>query len=135
MEIGSLGDVLSPEAQMLILAAGLAVAPSLGVGIQKLIGNLQAPPYLAVISVFFIAAMVGLIDDISNIPQRLKVIAVAFAALPLLLVHIGDSINLPFGDTIGLVGWVYFLYWLLLGPFGGSGVAHAMNMTGGGNAP
>jgi len=183
MEIGSLGDVLSPEAQMLILAAGMAFAfslaitiialpglirkmrqggmvgrdvnkpgsvkvPELGgiaalfgfsislslvVGIQKLIGNLQEPPYLAVISVFFIAAMVGLIDDISNIPQRLKVIAVAFAALPLLLVHIGDSINLPFGYTIGLVGWVYFLYWLLLVPFGVSGVANAMNMSAGYN--
>src|SRR3990170_6984647 len=183
MEIGSLGDILSPEAQMLILAAGMAFAfslaitiialpglirkmrqggmvgrdvnkpgsvkvPELGgiaalfgfsislslvVGIQKLIGNLQEPPYLAVISVFFIAAMVGLIDDISNIPQRLKVIAVAFAALPLLLVHIGDSINLPFGYTIGLVGWVYFLYWLLLVPFGVSGVANAMNMSAGYN--
>src|SRR3989304_3370508 len=113
MEIGSLGDILSPEAQMLILAAGMAFAFSLAItiialpglirkmrqggmvgrdvnkpGIRKLIGNLQEPPYLAVISVFFIAAMVGLIDDISNIPQRFKAIAVAFSALPLLLVHI-----------------------------------------------
>src|SRR4030067_995476 len=124
MEIGSLEDILSPEEQMLRLAVS---------GHRNRSEPPRDPPYLAVISVFFIAAMVGLIDDISNIPQRLKAIAVAFAALPLLLVHIGDSIDLPFGYTIGLVGWVYFLCWLLLVPFGVSGVVNAMNKSAGDN--
>src|SRR6266511_1470918 len=97
MNIGSLEDILSPEFQMLLLAIAMAFAFSISlsvvVGIQKLAGNIAEPPYLAVISVFFIAAMVGLIDDISNIAQRLKAVAVSFAALPLLLIAGWVQIN------------------------------------------
>src|SRR3989304_3975038 len=41
MEIGSLGDVLSPEAQMLILAAGMAFAFSLAITIIALPGLIR----------------------------------------------------------------------------------------------
>ncbi len=122
-----------PELGGIAALFAFSISLSVVVGIQKLIGNLEEPPYLAVISVFFMAAMVGLIDDISNIPQRLKVVAVAFAALPLMLVHVGSAIQLPFGQSIPLVGVMYFLYWLVLVPLGVTGVANAMNMSAGYN--
>src|SRR3972149_6783241 len=41
-----------------------SISLSLVVGMGKLTGNISEPAYLAAISVFFIAAMIGLIDDI-----------------------------------------------------------------------
>jgi len=109
------------------------IAALFGVGVQKIVGDIAEPPYLAAISVFFIAAMVGLIDDISNIPQRVKVVGVGFAALPLMLVHLGTEVPFPFGHSIALIGTLYFVYWLLLVPAGVTGVANAMNMSAGYN--
>src|SRR3990172_5624270 len=75
-----------------------SISLSLVVGVEKLVGNLYEPPYLEAISVFFIAAMIGLIDDISNIRQRVKAVAVVFAALPLLLVHFKND-----GSGVGTI--------------------------------
>jgi UDP-N-acetylglucosamine--dolichyl-phosphate N-acetylglucosaminephosphotransferase len=130
-------DVNKPERNEVPELGGIAalfafsISLSIIVGVQKILGNIAEPPYLAVISVFFIAAMVGLIDDISNLPQRLKVFGVAFAALPLMLVHEGTGVSLPFGYQIGLIGSTYFVYWLVLVPAGVTGVANAMNMSAG----
>ncbi len=111
-----------------------SISVSFVVGLNKLEGNIFEPPYLAAISTFFIAAVVGLIDDISNIRQRLKIVAVAFAALPLMLVHIGpEVIDLPFGATLDLQGQYYLAYWLLLVPIGVTGAANAMNISAGYN--
>lgn len=111
-----------------------SVSLSLVVGFQKLLGNVAEPPFLAAISVFFMAATIGLIDDISDLPQRLKAVAVAFAALPLMLVHLGAPvISFPFGYQIAFVGDSHLLYWLILVPVGVTGVANAMNMSAGYN--
>src|SRR2546427_11170312 len=64
-----------------------SISLSIVVGLQKLVGDIYEPPYLAAIAVFFVASMIGLIDDISNVKQRVKTLAVVFAALPLLLAH------------------------------------------------
>ena len=123
-----------------------SISLSIVVGVEKLTGNIAEPPYLAAISVFFIASMIGLIDDISNIRQRVKALAVVFAALPLMLVHFRNS-----GDGVGTIeigentfvalpldGILDFratplLYWFLLVPIGVTGVANAMNMSAGYN--
>ena len=111
-----------------------SISLSLFVGLSKLLSNVSEPPYLAAISAFFIAAVVGLIDDISNIRQRLKIVAVAFAALPLMLVHIGpEVVDLPLGASLDLQGNYYLAYWLLLVPIGVTGAANAMNMSAGYN--
>ena len=92
--------------------------------------------YLAPISVFFIAAMVGLIDDISNMKQRVKAMVVVFAALPLMIVHFGpEVINFPFGLSINFESpyEVYLFYWLILVPIGVTGMGNAMNMSAGYN--
>lgn len=111
-----------------------SVTLSLVVGLGKLIGNVAEPPFLAAISVFFMASMIGLIDDISDIRQRLKAVVVGFAALPLLLVHLGPEIvDLPFGLEIRFVPEMYLVYWLVLVPIGVTGIANAMNMSAGYN--
>ncbi|MGI0150006.1 MAG: hypothetical protein ACREDF_10820, partial [Thermoplasmata archaeon] len=122
-----------PELGGIAALFAFSISLSIIVGVQKMAGDIAEPPYLAVISVFFIAAMVGLIDDISNIPQRLKVVGVGFAALPLMLVHLGTEITFPFGHAIALVGSTYFVYWLVLVPAGVTGVANAINMSAGYN--
>jgi UDP-N-acetylglucosamine--dolichyl-phosphate N-acetylglucosaminephosphotransferase len=111
-----------------------SVSLSLVVGFQKLLGNVAEPPFLAAISVFFMAATIGLIDDISDLPQRLKAVAVAFAALPLMLVHLGaPAITFPFGYQWTFLGEWHLFYWLILVPIGVTGVANAMNMSAGYN--
>lgn len=111
-----------------------SISISFVVGLQKLLGNVAEPPFLAAISVFFMASMIGLIDDISDLRQRLKAVAVAFAALPLLLVHLGpDIIHFPFGIELSFTGTGYLFYWLALVPIGVSGIANAMNMSAGYN--
>ncbi len=111
-----------------------SISLSLVVGIQKLLGDIAEPPFLAAISVFFMAAMVGLIDDISDLRQSLKAIAVAFAALPLMLVHLGPTvITFPFGFSLDFTGESHLFYWLILVPIGVTGVANAMNMSAGYN--
>ncbi len=126
----------TPVAELGGIAAlfAFSVSLSLVVGFQKLLGNVAEPPFLAAISVFFMAATIGLIDDISDLPQRLKAVAVAFAALPLMLVHLGAPIiTFPFGLQIAFPGEFHLFYWLLLVPVGVSGVANAMNMSAGYN--
>ena len=122
-----------PELGGIAALFGFTISLSIIVGVQKIVGDIAEPPYLAAISVFFIAAMVGLIDDISNIPQRVKVVGVGFAALPLMLVRLGTEVPFPFGHSIALIGTWYFVYWLLLVPAGVTGVANAMNMSAGYN--
>ncbi len=122
-----------PELGGIAALFAFSISISLVVGLNKLVGSISEPPYLAAITTFFIAAMVGLIDDISNIPQRLKAVGVAFAALPVMLVHIGTQVSFPFGYRIALDGATYFAYWLLLVPIGVSGVSNAMNMSAGYN--
>lgn len=111
-----------------------SVSLSIVVGFQKLIGNVAEPPFLAAISVFFMASMIGLIDDISDLPQRLKAVAVAFAALPLMLVHLGAAtIRFPFDLQWNFPGTWHLFYWLILVPIGVTGAANAMNMSAGYN--
>lgn len=117
-----------------------SISLSLVVGLEKLAGTGEffETPYLAALSVFFIASMVGLIDDISNIKQRIKALAVLFAALPLLLVHFHippAAISFPFHATLSFEGsyLLYLTYWLVLVPIGVTGMANAMNMSAGYN--
>jgi UDP-N-acetylglucosamine--dolichyl-phosphate N-acetylglucosaminephosphotransferase len=126
----------TPVAELGGIAAlfAFSVSLSLVIGIQKLLGTVAEPPFLAAISVFFMAAMIGLIDDISDLRQRLKAVAVGFAALPLMLIHLGQTeIGLPFGYAWNFPGNWRLLYWLFLVPLGVSGVANAMNMSAGYN--
>ncbi len=134
LDVNKLEETLVAELGGIAALFAFSVSLSLVVGFQKLLGNVAEPPFLAAISVFFMAATIGLIDDISDLPQRLKAVAVAFAALPLMLVHLGvPIITFPFGFQWTFVGDWHLLYWLILVPIGVTGVANAMNMSAGYN--
>lgn len=90
-----------PELGGIAVLFGFPIGIAIAAGILKLLWSFDATLILAVIGVLYIGGMIGIIDDISNIPQRVKAIILAFAALPLLLARFGDEIiDLPFGLSI-----------------------------------
>lgn len=120
-----------PELGGIAAVFAFSISISLMVGVIKLLGNVYEPPFLAVISVFFIASMIGLIDDVSKISQRMKAVALIFASFPLMLVHFGsEHIALPFRIFIDVP---YYVYWLVLIPVGITGGGNAVNMSAGYN--
>ncbi|HID74018.1 MAG TPA: hypothetical protein EYP43_03085, partial [Thermoplasmata archaeon] len=94
-------------------------------------------PVLAIIGVCFVAATIGIFDDISVLRRREKAALVIFASLPLIIAHqlTRPEILLPFGNSILFndVWAVYLLYWLVLVPIGISGAANAINLSAGYN--
>lgn len=120
-----------PELGGIAAVFSFSISLSVVVGVVKLVGNISEPPILAAISVFFIASMIGLIDDISRISQRIKALIVIFASLPLLLVHYGgETLGFPFGLCLTVP---YYLFWLVVVPLGVTGAANAINMSAGYN--
>ena len=135
-DVNKKGRPMVAELGGIAVLFAFSISLSLVVGLKKLADFTSEPPYLAAISVFYIAAMVGLIDDISNIKQRVKMAAVVFASLPLLLVHYGGAvITFPFGFALNFESThvLYLVYWLILVPIGVTGLANAMNMSAGYN--
>jgi UDP-N-acetylglucosamine--dolichyl-phosphate N-acetylglucosaminephosphotransferase len=120
-----------PELGGIAVVFAFSISISLMVGVIKLIGDVYEPPFLAAISVFFVASMIGLIDDISRISQKVKAAALIFASLPLMLVHFGsEHILFPFSVAIDVP---YYVYWLVLVPIGITGAGNAINMSAGYN--
>lgn len=120
-----------PQLGGIAILFGFPIAISIAAGIMKLTGTYDAIPVLAAIGVLFIGGMFGIIDDISDLPARVKTIAVAFAALPLMLAKFGAPvIELPFGATIDFTS-IDLLFWLFLVPIAVTGVANAINLSAG----
>jgi len=126
-----------PELGGIAVLFGFPIGISIATGILKLFGpGYAATPILAAIGVLFIAGMIGIIDNISNIPRRIKAIVVAFAALPLVIAGIGsESIDLPFGLIISFAGTenLRLIFWMIVVPIAITGSANAMNMSAGYN--
>lgn len=122
-----------PELGGISVLFGFTLGISIATGFLKLVDNFNGTPILAAIGVLFVAGMIGIIDDISDIPQRVKAIVLAFAALPLLLGKFGDEIiNFPFGLSLDLSS-IDLIYWFILVPIGITGIANALNMSAGYN--
>ena len=122
-----------PNLGGLAVLFGFSLALSLVVGVEKLIGVLYEPPFLAVISVFFIAAMIGLIDDIANMSDKMKIVGLLFASIPLIIVHEAPLvIDITLGYSIDLSNHFY-LFWLIFVPIGVTSAANALNMSAGYN--
>ncbi len=120
-----------PEMGGIAAVVGFAVAISVAAGMAKLFGSMNASAVLATIGVLFITAFIGLIDDISVLSQKTKAVLVAFAALPLVIVHPGSNIiSLPLGLSLS---FPFYFYWLLIVPFAITGAANALNMSAGYN--
>ncbi len=120
-----------PEMGGIAFVLGFIVAIGVSVGVEKILSSTNASAVLAIMGVLFIAAFIGIIDDLTSIPQRTKAFLVAFAAIPLMLVHVGTStIHFPFGYNIT---FPFYFYWLILVPFAVTGAANALNMSAGYN--
>ena len=126
-EIAELGGIA--------LLFGFSVGISIAAGVLKQYGSYDATPILAAIGVLFIAGMIGIIDDIAEIPQRWKGLLVAFAALPLIIAgSVHQIIDLPFGLQIDFGSeMLKLVYWLIVIPFAVTGASNALNMSAGYN--
>lgn len=133
-----------PELGGIAAVFGFAVGLSIVVGEEKLRGFAYETPLLASVGVFFIAGMIGLIDDISNLSQKIKSVVVAFAALPLIIWHgfgpeeegIIHNINFPFGKSVSFLpvgSTQYYLFWFIAVPAAITIVANLVNMSAGYN--
>ena len=121
-EMGGIGALL-----------GFAIGASITIGILKIQGFENETPVLVAISVFSIAAIVGLFDDIAILTRGEKAFFIAFAALPLMISTIGrPSIDLLF-TTVEFRDELYYIYWIVLVPVGITGMANALNMSAGYN--
>jgi len=126
-----------PELGGIAILFAFPIGISIATGIIKLTVGLEASGILAAIGVLFVGGMIGLIDDISNIPQKVKGVIMTFAALPLIIAGAGlETIPLPFGlspidfmqtDTSQL------FFWIIIVPIAVTGAANAMNMSAGYN--
>jgi len=126
------GDIAEiPQLGGIAVLFGFPIGISIAAGIMKLTGTYDSIPVLAAIGVLFVGGMFGIIDDISDIPARVKAVAVSFAALPLMLAKYGNPvIDLPFGYSIDFSG-VDLIFWFILVPLAVTGVANAMNLSAG----
>ncbi len=85
---------------------------------------------LAVLSVVLIVAIVGIIDDLIGMRQRVKVFTTLIASLPLVAIRASDTtMSVPFA---GHVDFGIF-YSIVLIPLGVAGAANAVNMLAGFN--
>jgi UDP-N-acetylglucosamine--dolichyl-phosphate N-acetylglucosaminephosphotransferase len=128
-----------PEMGGFAALVGFSTAVLLLMGIEELIGlenRLNTTTLMTPMLVFFIAAFVGLIDDVAIISTHGKAIFVLMASLPLVVTKAGmPSIDLPFGYVIDFQQTYtsYLFFWIILVPLGISGVANAINMSAGYN--
>jgi len=125
-----------PELGGIALLFGFSIGISIAVGVLKEYSSFNATPILAAIGVLFIAGMIGLIDDVSDIPQRWKGLLVAFAALPLVIAGSAEEIiDFPFGFQIvlGTNEALKLVYWLVIVPLAVTGASNALNMSAGYN--
>ncbi|MEM4262232.1 MAG: hypothetical protein QXY98_00665, partial [Thermoplasmata archaeon] len=115
---------------------GFPIGIAIATGVLKLFGTFVATTIIATIGVMFIAGIIGILDDISDIPQRVKAIIVAFAALPLIIAGTGETmISLPFGFVLDFSGSeaLKLIFWVVVVPIGITGAANAVNMSAGYN--
>lgn len=126
-----------PVAEM----GGLGLIGGFGAGILTIIAlrtfletealvALNTVELLAVLATVLIIALIGLIDDLIGVHQGWKAIIPALAAVPLIVIEVGQqTMIIPF------IGPVHFgvLYPLVLVPLGVTGAANAFNMLAGFN--
>jgi UDP-N-acetylglucosamine--dolichyl-phosphate N-acetylglucosaminephosphotransferase len=85
---------------------------------------------LAGLSTVILTALIGVIDDLLLLDQRMKAVLPIFAALPLVAVRSGVSmVYLPFFGNVDL--WIF--YPLVLVPLAITGASNATNMLAGFN--
>ena len=122
-----------PEMGGLLLTSGFAAGIILVISANTFLSrflSIDITTVLAVLSVVFLASLLGTIDDLMRIRQSIKAVTPLFIALPLVAIRAGDTeMAIPF------IGQVDFgiIYSAVLVPIGVAGAANAVNMLAGFN--
>jgi len=127
------GHIMVPEMGGLAIVGGFIVGILLAISLStfRLIDlDINLTYVLACLSTVAVTALIGVIDDLLRLDQKVKALLPLFAALPLVAVRAGVT-----QMTIPLVGEVEFglLYPLLLVPLAITGASNATNMLAGFN--
>ena len=110
-------------------SAGILTAIAFNTFLSRFL-TIDLTQIIAVLSVVLIAAIIGIVDDLIGVRQRVKALLPLLISLPLVAISVGDTtMNLPF------IGQVDFrlVYPLVLVPLGVTGAANAVNMLAGYN--
>lgn len=136
-------DMNKPDKKEVVEGGGLAVLSGIAVGIlfyiavntfvfNKTDGILV--PIFALLSVLFIASLVGVVDDLlgwkKGLSRKIRILIILFSAVPLMVINAGAStMSIPF------IGSVNFglLYPLLIIPIGVLGATTTFNFIAGYN--
>jgi UDP-N-acetylglucosamine--dolichyl-phosphate N-acetylglucosaminephosphotransferase len=122
-----------PEMGGLILVSGFTAGIITAVAFTTFLSrfiSISLAEILAALSVVLIAALIGIIDDLIPLRQRVKAILPIFIALPLVAVRTGDTaMTFPFLGPVDLG----IIFSLVLVPIGVTGAANAVNMLAGFN--
>ena len=113
------------------IVAGFSAGMLLAIFFQSFLAfEFNLTHILAAIITIFIIALIGVVDDLLDMPQWLKAIVPLFAAIPLVAINIGTTtMTIPF---IGLVGFG-IIYVLVLIPLAIAVTSNLTNMLAGFN--
>ncbi|MBI1742314.1 hypothetical protein HYR54_04520 [Candidatus Acetothermia bacterium] len=115
----------------LAIAAGFSAGMVVAIALQtfsKVLPTVDLVSLLAAFVTVLTIAIIGIVDDLLSIPQRLKALAPIAAALPLVAIKAGDTnLLIPFFGQLN----IGLFYPLLLIPLGLTGAANAVNMLAG----
>jgi len=121
-EMGGIGGIL-----------GFTLGTTITLGLVKYVDSIDESPVLVAICVLSIASLIGIMDDISILNRKEKAWFITFASLPLIISQKGESIIDILIYQFEFSGSYYYLFWLIIVPIGISGIANALNMSGGYN--
>jgi UDP-N-acetylglucosamine--dolichyl-phosphate N-acetylglucosaminephosphotransferase len=127
-ELGGIAAILSISLSLMVVSGGLLLF--------DIVEPMVIVPVYAAMSVMFITAFVGLIDDLAILRTKAKVIFTLFAAMPLVVMrHVDATILLPFiEDLLFETNYLTFLFfWIIITPIAITACANAFNMSAGYN--
>jgi UDP-N-acetylglucosamine--dolichyl-phosphate N-acetylglucosaminephosphotransferase len=114
---------------MVSILGGIIILVGFSAGMLYLVAfGQELVIYLAAFSSILLVSLLGLLDDIIDLPQAIRAILPVFAAAPLVAIKAGVS-TMVF-PIIGLVDFG-ILFQLLIIPVGVTGAANAINMVAG----
>lgn len=134
-------DMNKPEQPAVAEMGGLGIVGGFGTSVLTLIAlrtffkievlaSMSTVELLAVLATVLVIALIGLIDDLIGVHQGWKAVIPALAAIPLIVIEVGQkTMILP---LLGPVNLGVF-YPLVLVPLGVTGAANAFNMLAGFN--
>jgi UDP-N-acetylglucosamine--dolichyl-phosphate N-acetylglucosaminephosphotransferase len=122
-----------PEMGGLFLVVGFAFGLAMVIAFNTFMDrflSIDLSQIMAVLSVVLTIAVVGIIDDLLDMPQSIKAFLPLIASFPLIAIRSGDTtMSVPFAGDVNF-GLVYSL---VLVPIGVTGAANATNMLAGFN--